>query len=204
MSNLSSDDYRAILALSPDDLLKRCERRNYQASGAGGQKRNRVLSAVRLTLSEPELTVTAGEFREAQRNLQAALGKLRLNLALEGASLVAMPPPNGSESELESRSGSESEQEKGIAGAEEAAARLLSNPPGWPDFRLKVNPEHRDYPNFVYTALALLRLYRGDVAGAARALHCTSSALIRFYKLDKQVFAAVNDLRVKLGAGKLR
>ncbi|MCP4217958.1 MAG: hypothetical protein GY765_25165 [bacterium] len=71
-----------ILQLSPEDFLKQCKTSNYQASGPGGQKRNRKLSAVRLTHTESGLAVTASEYREPNRNLSRAVWKLRLELAL--------------------------------------------------------------------------------------------------------------------------
>ncbi len=72
----------AYLNLSPDSLLKQCKTANYQASGPGGQKRNRKLSAVRLTHTGSGLAVTASEYREPKRNIARALHKLRLELAL--------------------------------------------------------------------------------------------------------------------------
>jgi len=70
------------LKLSDAELVKNCKIDNYQASGPGGQKRNRKLSAVRLLHLKSEISVTAAEYREGKRNLSAALLKLRLEIAL--------------------------------------------------------------------------------------------------------------------------
>ncbi len=64
------------------EFIKGCRIINYQASGPGGQKRNRKLSAVRLIHTQSEITVTASEFRETHRNLSIAASKLRLEIAL--------------------------------------------------------------------------------------------------------------------------
>lgn len=74
----------AIEALRrPDTIfIKQCKIVNYQASGPGGQKRNRKLSAVRLTHIQSNIAVTASEFRETHRNLSIAVSKLRLEIAL--------------------------------------------------------------------------------------------------------------------------
>ena len=72
-----------LIALTPEEFLKQCKITNYQASGAGGQKRNRKYSAVRLTHVKSGYTATASEFREPKRNLSRAIRKLRLEIALE-------------------------------------------------------------------------------------------------------------------------
>jgi len=69
-----------LLALTPEDLLKQCKIAYFQASGAGGQKRNRKLSAIRLTHRTTGIAVTSSEAREPARNLARAIQKLRLEL----------------------------------------------------------------------------------------------------------------------------
>lgn len=72
--------YETELLLSDDAFLARCTREAYQASGAGGQKRNRVLSGVRLIHRPTGLRAEDCSGREAHRNLKEALAKLRLEL----------------------------------------------------------------------------------------------------------------------------
>jgi len=84
------------LELSDEALLRECRREAYQASGPGGQKRNRVYSAVRLTHGPSGIAVTAAEHRSAQRNLAAALHRLRRRIALEiRPAGDARPAPGG-------------------------------------------------------------------------------------------------------------
>lgn len=73
------------LLFSDEKLLRECRIDRYQASGKGGQKRNRVLSAVRLTLAGGELVATSSEWREGGRNLKEALHRLRIQMALRVA-----------------------------------------------------------------------------------------------------------------------
>jgi hypothetical protein len=89
---LAHPDRNRWLELPDDDLLRHCRRDPYQASGPGGQKRNRVYSAVRLTHGPSGIAVTAAESRSAQRNLGIALHRLRRHIALEIRG-SALPPP---------------------------------------------------------------------------------------------------------------
>jgi hypothetical protein len=75
------DAYR-WLDLDPLELLRQCRQSRFQGSGPGGQKRNRVYSAVRVTHEPSGLAAEGGERREAARNLHDALHRLRLALAL--------------------------------------------------------------------------------------------------------------------------
>jgi hypothetical protein len=72
-----------VLKKTDTELLRECKTVNYQASGPGGQKRNRKLSAVRLSHIKSNIAVTASEFRETHRNLDIAVSKLRLEIALK-------------------------------------------------------------------------------------------------------------------------
>jgi len=80
---ISLKDAIEVLKLGNTEFAKGCRIVNYQASGPGGQKRNRKLSAVRLSHVKSNITVTAAEFRETHRNLIIAVSKLRLEIALK-------------------------------------------------------------------------------------------------------------------------
>lgn len=71
-----------LVNLSPEDFRAQCKISYFQASGAGGQKRNRKLSAVRLAHQQTGIAVTASELREPAQNLKRALHKLRVETAL--------------------------------------------------------------------------------------------------------------------------
>ena len=70
--------------LKSDDkeLFALCVMENFQASGPGGQKRNRKFSAVRITHKPTNLSVISTETRSQSNNRRIALRKLRLKLAI--------------------------------------------------------------------------------------------------------------------------
>lgn len=63
-------------APSLDQLEKEVEITTYQASGPGGQHRNRTYSAVRMTHLPTGITVTASDSRSQLRNRKIALKRL--------------------------------------------------------------------------------------------------------------------------------
>ena len=79
---LSWGDAYRLLGLPPGELLKQCRQDRYQGPGPGGQKRNRVYSGIRLTHAASGLQASTSARREARRNLEDALHRLRLELAL--------------------------------------------------------------------------------------------------------------------------
>ena len=64
------------------ELLKDCEFDEYQASGPGGQKRNRKYSAVRLKHLPTDIEVRSAESRSQKQNRSSALKKLRNLIAI--------------------------------------------------------------------------------------------------------------------------
>ncbi len=79
----SSDNLRNNWLVYDDSrLLKECEFDEYQASGPGGQKRNRKYSAVRLKHLPTEIEVRSAESRSQKQNRSSALKKLRNLIAI--------------------------------------------------------------------------------------------------------------------------
>jgi hypothetical protein len=171
-----SDAYR-WLALPVEDLLRHCRQSRFQGSGPGGQKRNRVYSGVRVTHAGTGLTAESVDSRASLRNLHAALGRLRLNLALSAA-IGDRAPEN------------------------EPAACLAAMPQ--PPFRPGANPDHEDYPRLLLRALHLLAWHGGQLAPAAAALDCTASALTRFFKADKAAWTKAREIREANGLHPLK
>ena len=64
-------------------LLRECEFDEYQASGPGGQKRNRKYSAVRLKHIPTGIEVRAAESRSQKQNKSIALKRVRERIAVE-------------------------------------------------------------------------------------------------------------------------
>ena len=164
------------LSLPAESLLAACGQARFQGSGPGGQKRNRVYSGVRLTHPESGLTAESVESRASLRNLHAALARLRLGLAL-GADLTSRDPDCDPEN---------------LARADD------------PVFRAGANPDHADFPGFALRALHRLAWHKGQLAPTAAALDCTASALTRFYKSDKAVWARARAIREANGLHPLK
>jgi hypothetical protein len=72
-----------LLRLDDQALANECEVDVYRASGAGGQKRNKTSSAVRMRHAGSGLLVTAHASRSQSDNRREALRKLRTSIALD-------------------------------------------------------------------------------------------------------------------------
>ncbi|MDX2469897.1 MAG: peptide chain release factor-like protein [SAR324 cluster bacterium] len=79
-----------LVQLSDSELLKLCTRDFFKGTGAGGQKKNKTASGVRLTLDG--LQVYESQARSKDDNQKKSLKKLRLALAsqfLEGDKVIS-------------------------------------------------------------------------------------------------------------------
>ena len=74
-------DMEDYLALDDDALLRQCRVDYRRDSGPGGQKRNKVESAVRLTHTTSGVVASAAEDRSQHVNKRRALNRLRTNIA---------------------------------------------------------------------------------------------------------------------------
>ncbi len=113
-----------------------------------------------------------GEFREAARNLDRALQRLRRAFAFALATkdlefLRTTPDPAG------------------------AFLDLLN----WPAFRFPVREDHPDRANFIALAIVLLRIYRGQPGPAADRLGASTSAFVKFCKTDGDLWRFVQESR---------
>lgn len=170
------------LSLEPEVLLKGCDQFPFQGPGPGGQKRNRVYSGVRLKHRESGLAAEASERREARRNLEDALRRLRMAIALW------LPP---------------SPRAEGSAPAVTADA----DPPDLPTglrFRADASPQHPDYPRCAFLALLALDRCGGRVSEAAAALGTGASALARLLRADKAAWAKAQAVRQAHGRHPLK
>lgn len=81
-----------LLALDDAALVRQCRVERHRASGPGGQHRNKVETAVRLTLlGHPDIAASGAECRSQKANLALALTRLRLETALALRSASAGP-----------------------------------------------------------------------------------------------------------------
>jgi len=157
-----------------DQLLRECRLERTRRSGPGGQRRNKVETAVVLVHGPTGIGAQASERREAEQNRRQAVARLRLALALG----VRLP--------------------RGDAGCSALwRSRVGAG-------RINVSEHHEDFPALLAEALDELQAAGFDLPAAARRLSCTPSQLVRFLKKLPEALAWLNRQRAQHGLRKLR
>lgn len=156
----------AWLRLEDADLLAECREERYRSGGPGGQRRNKVQTAVRLHHRPTGVTAQAEESRSLEENRRRALRRLRERLAQE---LRAPFDPAA------------------LPGVPELLAQRGSGG------RLFLNRHSRAYPIVVATVLDALAAAEGSYAKAARSLGVTTSQVLRFLRSDPQLWRTARE-----------
>jgi len=165
-----ADDSTHPAAFDGDELLARCEVRHGRVRGPGGQRRNKVETAVTLKHRASGIEAHASERRTQTENLRVALFRLRLNLALE----IRLP----------------------VDAAKPASELWRSRVQ---EGRIVLNPKHHDFPPMLAEALDMLAAAGMDPAAAAMALGCTTSQLVKLLKDEPRALAWLNAHRQRAG-----
>jgi hypothetical protein len=148
------------LRLSDDALLGQCREERYKASGPGGQRRNKVLTANKLHHAASGVTAQAHESRSLRENQVRALHRLRERIAIQVRCAFDLAAP--------------------VLPVELVAQRGAKG-------ALAVNRRNRAYAIVLATALDALAAADGSYAKAAQALGITTSQLLRFLQDDPEV-----------------
>lgn len=162
-------------ALDDDALLKDCTVTAGRSSGPGGQNRNKVETAIRITHVPTGIIASATERRHKEQNKQQAIFRLRVKLATEVREPV---DPGGPASAC-------------------WVARVK-------DRKLLINPSHADYPALLAEALDRLAMVEHDLPAAAALLGVSASQLVKLIKHEPTAMQALNRCRADKGLGPLR
>jgi len=162
-------------ALDDEKLLADCEVVSGRGSGPGGQHRNKVETAVRITHRPTGVTAGATERRHKEQNRKQAVARLRVKLAIEVREPV----------------------DPGAPPSERWAARVKGK-------RLSISPSHEDFPALLAEAMDRLASVDDDVSAAASALGVSTSQLIKLLKHEPAALERVNLTREQRGLHKLR
>jgi len=157
----------AWLRLEPQRLLEQCRVEHYRSSGPGGQRRNKVETAVRLRHRPSGIVAQAEEARSMAENRKRAVRRLREHIALNCRAPLDLDEPALPPEFLEYRLGNS----------------------------LAINHRNESYPIIVATVLDVLAAAEGSYARAASAIGLTTSQLLRFLEADREVWRVVDSVR---------
>lgn len=161
--------------LDLDELRKQCEVRRVRRSGPGGQRRNKVETAVVIRHLPTRVEAEANERRSQVENQRVALKRLRVALALTircEFDQQAAPSPLW---KTRCRNG-----------------------------RIVVNQNHVDFPAILAEALDAVFACQFDVNTTADRLNCSMSQLIKLLKVEPRALLLVSDRRRELGMRSLK
>ena len=157
-----------------DQLLTNCDVIRQRRGGPGGQHRNKVETAIRLTHRPTGVTAEANERRSQSANHTAALFRLRVTLAIavRHRPLAEEPTPLW---QSRCRQG-----------------------------RVSINPTHDDFPSLLAEALDCLAAYDWSIQKAADHLGSSISQLVKLLRHDHRALARLNDERADRDLSPLR
>jgi hypothetical protein len=163
----------AWLRLDDEALLKQCKEDRYKSGGPGGQRRNKVETALKLLHAPSGASVHANNSRYLRKNRLSAVRHLRERIAIESRAPFSLETPKV---------------------PDEFAAYI------GPKGTFSINRKNKVYPLIVATSLDALEAAEGSYAKAAKALGVTTSQLVKFLKADREIQRAIATSDVRLNA----
>jgi len=161
--------------IDTEQLLRDCDVQPTRRGGPGGQRRNKVETAVRIVHRPTGIAAEASQRRSQAQNRSAAIFRLRVVLAMK----------------------IRTERPQPLRPGDLWASRCR-------DGAIRVNPGHEDFPTLLAEALDVLAACRFETRDAARAMGCSPSSLVRFLKLEPAALARLNEQRADRGLHALR
>jgi hypothetical protein len=157
-------------ATDPERLQADCDVTRMRRSGPGGQNRNKVETAIVLRHRPTGLVAEANERRSQHENLQVALARLRMTLAVEVRGTVDPEAPPSA-----------------------IWSKYVRNE------RITISTSNPDFPVLIAEALDTLQGLALDLGRAARRLGCTASQLTKLLKDEPRAYASINRARQAAG-----
>lgn len=164
------DRPRHPAALTLDELLPQCSEQHSRTGGPGGQRRNKVETAVQLTHTPTGIAASASERRSVHENRPVAIRRLRLALAIEVRANVPAGDIRSPMWRMRCQKG-----------------------------RIACSPTHWDYPAMLAEALDVIDASGFDMSRAAVRLECTPSQLLKLIREHPPVWAWLNRNRESRG-----
>jgi hypothetical protein len=156
----------AWLRMADAALLRECTEERYKSGGPGGQRRNKVETALRVRHNPTGVIAKAEESRYLHSNRAYAARRVREKIAIEVRSPFDVDAPE-LPPELIAQRG-----EKG---------------------RLAISQKNPAYPLIVAVALDALAAAGGSFAKAAKPLGVTTSQLLKLLQSDAEVWRHVDE-----------
>ena len=175
---MTTSNVYAVLKASDRELLAQCEVHTYRASGPGGQKRNKVESAVRIRHLPTGVSAIAEDSRSQLENRPLALRRLREAIAIRLRTPMIDPTKFEPPPEFQ-------------------AARSDGG-------RLRVNRRNLDFPIIVATVLDAVAACGGRVSDAARMLQLSTHHLVQFLSEHPHAWQEAGRIRQQHGLRPLR
>ncbi len=155
-------------------LMAECDVRRTKRSGPGGQHRNKVETAVVLTHTPTGVTAEASERRSQAENLAVAQQRLRVKLAVAVRTVTDGEMP----SEL-------------------WRSRIQGG-------KLRVNPEHGDFPALLAEGLDTLASNNWRLSEAAERLGISGTQFTNLLRDAPEALTLLNSQRAERGLAALR